>query len=963
MRFPRLSFLAVMATISALTGSPAPAQPTAPSPAGAFNYRDTTLDNGLRVITLEDFSCPVVAVHLWYHVGSKDENPERQGFAHMFEHMMFQGTDRLNNTGHFDNIHRVGGDCNAYTAFDQTVYVQTLPANQLDLALYLEAERMAFLRVDQRSFDTERKVVEEERRLGLNRPYGTVIEQVLPQLFKKHPYRWSPIGKIPHLRSAAVQELRDFWGRYYVPNNATLVIVGAVKHEDAQKQAKNSFGWIPRVADPARVTIKEPIPEKARSITIQEPNAPVPIVGIAFRGVPNGHKDEYALQILASTLGGGQSSRLYRELVAETQQAAFAAGISFSLEQDGILGFGAVLPPLGGDSKKVMKAVDSQIARVRAEGITEEELTKGKNQLLRNAVTQTLTVSSKATMLGQAAVLDGDLSRVNRQFDEIRAVTLEDLQRVATTYLAPERALKIAVERNLWGMLLGGKNKEEDALITAKPEEAAPPPGRAGVRRPETWGAAPPIAGLLPFRATPQYKSATLDNGLKVIAVGNSEVPYVTVQLGLQAGSWAETKPGVANMALSLLTKGTEKKSEAELARELDTYAISLGGSAGTDSSSVTASCVTDQIERAVALLSEVVLTPTFPPKEFSKLRRQVRTGLALSTNEPAYIADRELRQRLYGEHPYSRTVTGEPNDVAALKASDIPPWWNTFARPDMATLIFAGDIDLDRAVALAKKGLGSWKAEGNKPEVTLAPIPARDGTQIYIVDRPGSVQSQIRAGQIGLTRRDPRFATASVVGGYFGGAFGSRLNETIRVKKGLTYGAGGGFRPQRFAGQFTVNTFSKTASTGAALEAVFQELDRLGSEPPSSEELDKTRSHYLGGFVGDRETPQQAAGDIWMLETNGLDDSFFDRMITGVTGTTADACTALIHEVVDPGKMVVVVVGDAGQIKQDLEKLGPVTVIAPETKKPGAKETEETPADEKDVDDKKEPAPAATKK
>src|SRR5579871_6005224 len=210
-----------------------------------FDYRETTLANGLRIITLADASCPIVAVHLWYHVGSKDERPERQGFAHMFEHMMFRGTDRLGPKDHFEYIRRCGGTCNAYTNFDQTVYVQTLPSNQLELALWLEAERMGFLKIDQTSVDTERKVVEEERRLGLNRPYGTVPEKLVRELFPGQAYGWLPIGKISHLRASAAQELRDFWLRYYVPNNATLIIVGDVQHDEAQRLAKRYFGWLP----------------------------------------------------------------------------------------------------------------------------------------------------------------------------------------------------------------------------------------------------------------------------------------------------------------------------------------------------------------------------------------------------------------------------------------------------------------------------------------------------------------------------------------------------------------------------------------------------------------------------------------------------------------------------------------------------------------------------------------------
>ncbi|MHC5060631.1 MAG: M16 family metallopeptidase, partial [Planctomycetota bacterium] len=236
-----------------------PGQVTEPKAAKPlFDYRQIELDNGLQVITLEDFSCPIVAVQVWYHVGSKNEQPDRQGFAHMFEHIMFKGTDRLGPSDHFDFIQRVGGTNNAYTSFDTTVYLQTLPANQLALALWLEAERMNFLKIDQDAFDTERNVVEEELRMRENRPYGTLSKKIYAKLFTVHPYRWTPIGKLEHLRSAGTAELRDFWTQNYVPNNATLIIVGAVRHAEAQTLAKQYFGWVPRWTEPKRVQVREP---------------------------------------------------------------------------------------------------------------------------------------------------------------------------------------------------------------------------------------------------------------------------------------------------------------------------------------------------------------------------------------------------------------------------------------------------------------------------------------------------------------------------------------------------------------------------------------------------------------------------------------------------------------------------------------------------------------------------------
>jgi zinc protease len=898
-----------------------------------YDYRDTTLDNGLRVLTLEDHACPIVAVHLWYHVGSKDERPERQGFAHMFEHMMFRGTDRLGKTDHFDYIRRTGGDCNAYTAFDQTVYIQSLPANQLELALWLEAERMGFLRIDQTNFDTERKVVEEERRLGLNRPYGTLPEKALAGIFKVHPYGWSPIGKISHLRASPAQDLRDFWLRYYIPNNATLVIVGDIKHDEAQKLAKKYFCWMPREADPPRVSVQEPMPKDAKEITLSEDNAPAPIVAIGWRTVPARHDDAIPLELLGLIFGQGNSSRLHRKLVAETQLAAVALAGTFSLEQEGFFAAGAILSPVGGDTKKAKEALEKELERLRTEPISDKELTKAKNFTLAQQITTNFTVENKATLLGTAAVLEGDVSRVNHRLDAIRKVTADDLLRVAKTYLPPNRSFTFVVERNLLGSMLGKRSteitKEMESPITAKPETNPPPPGKAGLRRPADFPDKPPSAGLLEPRSPYTPSRHKLDNGLKVIVVPKRNVPYVTIELGLLAGAWTETKPGTASMALSMLTKGTKKHSEKELAEELENYAIDLSGNASLDTSTVTAGCLTEHLERALNLMAEAVETPTFPAAEFDKLRKQVRTSLAMSSAQAEYKADREMRRQLFGSHPYSRTASGEPEDLDTLKADDLAPWWTTHARPDQATLIFAGDIDADRALELTKKTFGTWQASGSKAEDQLPPVPPASSTHIYLVDYPG-VQSQIRIAQVSIKRDHSDYPTARVVSDYFGGAFGARLNEAIRVKKGLTYGARGGYNASRFAGQFAMSTFSKTETTAEAVQAVLDEFNRLLKEPPSEKELKDTKSYSTGSFARQRQTPQQVAGQLWLIESEGLPEDYFERTLEKVSQTEAAGCQQLVRETLNPSKLVIVVVGSATKIQKDLEKIAPVTLVKP---------------------------------
>jgi zinc protease len=897
-----------------------------------LDYRSTTLPNGLTIISLEDFSCPIVAVHLWFHVGSKDERPERQGFAHMFEHMMFRGTDHLGPTDHFDMIRRIGGECNASTSFDQTVYVETLPSNQLELALWLESERLGFLRIDQKSFDTERKVVEEERRLGLNRAYGTLFEKGLVELFKQHPYSWSPIGKIDHLRASAAQELRDFWARYYVPNNATLVVVGAVKHEEVQKLATRYFGWMPREADPPRVSIREPIPSKARTVTIKEDNAPAPLVGTVWRTVPAKNPDYLALDLLSSILGSGDSSRLYRSLVAESSIAVAAMAGVFPLEQEGFFGCAAVLPPIGGDTQKVAAALQGQLDKIRTGSISDLELTKAKNQKLSELIRRNLTIATKADVLGEAAVIMGDIEYVNRLPALVEKITVEDLKRVAATYLQPEKALTVVVERNLLGSILGRRpgqgSAEENAPITAKPETGAAPPAKPGLRRPADFPAKPPIAHVLDAKLAVPHSRHRLANGLRVIVVPNHEVPYVNIQLGLEAGAWTEIKPGTASMTLSMLTKGTAKYSEKDLATDLDAYAISLGGSADMDGAGVSAGCLKQYLDRTVGMLASVVREPTFPPEEFEKLRKQTRAGLAIAAVEPSNMASREMRHRLFAGHPYARAATGDPKDIDALTVADCAAWWKSEARPEQAVLIFAGDVNAEAVLVLAEKSFGGWRNSTPAKVSALPKLQPLGERTIYLVNKPGAVQSQIRVGQRGILRSDPGYAAASIASSYFGGAFNSRLNDSIRVQKGLTYGARGGFASARFGGSFIASTFTKTETTADTVRATLAEIDRLIKEPPSAKELEDTKSFFVGSFAADRETPQQVASELWMLELNKLPIDFLEQSLVNVAKTDAASCTKMVKDSLDPAHMVIVVVGDASRIKADLEKIAPVVEV-----------------------------------
>jgi zinc protease len=378
---------------------------------------------------------------------------------------------------------------------------------------------------------------------------------------------------------------------------------------------------------------------------------------------------------------------------------------------------------------------------------------------------------------------------------------------------------------------------------------------------------------------------------------------------------------------MGMLTKGTERLSEKELSNELETYAISLSGSAEMDYASLELGALPEQLERGLQLLSEVVLTNTMPESEFRKLKKQLSTSLAIQEKTPTEIAERQLLKQLFGNHPYGRATTGTVADLKALELDDVRSWWKTFARPDMSTLIFSGDVDLAQAGSLAKKYFAAWQAHGERPAIALPRLPDPAPTHIYLVDNEGG-QSEIRVGHLSMKHDDPDYSSSRVVSGYFGGAFSSRLNETIRVQKGLTYGARGGFSAQKEAGKFVISTFSKTDTTVEAVQAILGEVQRLKDEAPNTKELENTISYFVGSYPATRETSQQVASELWTQRVLGLPDDYAQQLLDAVASTTREQCLQIAQKHIRPNELVIVVVGPAKKLLAGLEQIAPVTVV-----------------------------------
>jgi zinc protease len=381
-----------------------------------------------------------------------------------------------------------------------------------------------------------------------------------------------------------------------------------------------------------------------------------------------------------------------------------------------------------------------------------------------------------------------------------------------------------------------------------------------------------------------------------------------------------------------MLTKGTDTHTEAQLVNILEQNAITLSGSADMDTFTVSANCLTEHTDMALELMAEVVSEPSFVQDEFDKLKTQVVTNLKISSQQPRTLLRNEFGKRIYGDHPYARTVTGLTEDVEALAPADLKDWHSQFVRPQDATIILAGDITEQKAVALVTKYFGNWTAAKDKPQITLPDVPAAQPTRIYIVDRPGSMQSEIRVGQPGITRHIPRdYYISRVVSNYFGWSFNSRLNETIRIKKGLTYGVWGTYSAKNLAGEFWVSTFTKNETTAETVQTVIDEINRLTEEPPNDKELDDSKTYFAGSFVRQRETPQSVAGDLWLIESQNLGDDYLDNLLKTIAVTSKDDCINLAKKTIDTNKLVVVVVGDAEKVKDELMKIAPITIVKPE--------------------------------
>jgi zinc protease len=871
------------------------------------------LANGLQVILHEDRKLPAVNVNLWYHVGSKNEKPGRTGFAHLFEHMMFQGSKNAKGE-YLQLVERAGanlrtGGVNGTTNNDRTNYFETVPTESLEYAIWLESDRMGFLldTLTKENLDNQREVVKNEKRQGENQPYGRAFQLIFENLFPRgHPYSWAVIGSMEDLSAASVDDVKDFFRTYYTPNNATLAIVGNFDPAQAKQLVEKYFG--PLAPGPAleRPELWYPTLEGEKRVAVSD-RVPQPRIFLVYPSVAYFKPGEAELDVTASVLGDGKNSRLYKTLVYDKQLASEVSVFNFSLEIAGAFVVDVTARP-GQSLDAVAQIVDEEVARLAKEGPTPEEIERAKAKIEYGFVSGLERIGGfggKADLLNRYNTYLGEPDFFDEDAARYQKLTAQDVRGVANQYL----------------------NTKNRLVVTYTPEESSRPTAQEFDR-----SKIPAIGDRASFTA-PDPKTKTLANGLTVIVAERRDLPTVAVNLVVKSGGANDVtgKPGTASMTARMLDEGTTTRSALQIASEIERLGANLGVGAGAESSSISLEALTRNLKPSLAIMADVVLNPAFAVEELERQRKLRLDEIAQELQNPAAAAAQLFPKLLFGEsHPYGQPVGGVAESIQAVTAADLKAFHAANYKPNNSALIFSGDVSLDQAVALAEEQFGSWK-RADVPAINFPETKAVTENVVYLVDRQDAPQSQIRIGSFGPPRSTEDYFAVEVMNTVLGGGFSSRLNLNLRENKGYAYGAFNNLVYRTRPGYWASTAGVKTEVTKESLVEFENEIKGIsGERPVSAAELADAKANLVRGYAQRFETNAQVAGEIGTLFAYGLPLETLTRYAAGIDAVTPDQVAAAARKYVDASKTVILVVGDLAKIEQPVRSLnlGRVVVI-----------------------------------
>jgi zinc protease len=888
-------------------------------------YEQFTLDNGLRVIVHTDRKAPIVAVSMWYHIGSKDEPKGKTGFAHLFEHLMFYGSEN-NDEVFFKRLNAVGATAlNGTTWFDRTNYFQNVPTPALDLTLFLESDRMGYLlgAVTQEKLDAQRAVVQNEKRQGDNQPMGLTQYATLKALFPElHPYAHSTIGSMADLDAASLEDVRGWFRANYGPNNAVLVLAGDIDVATAREKVTRYFGAIPKGPEVTRFEAPVPRWTETRTLTMQD-RIPTPSLERSW-ALPGQLDPQAALLNVALTiLAGGDSSRLYNALVRDAKLAVSVGGGVQSFEKVSLGEISATLVP-GAEPAAVNAAVDKVMADFLRDGPTEDEVARVATRAVAGTIRGLEAVGSyngKAATLAEGALYAGDPGDFKRDLAVYADATPATVVAAAREWLA-KGDFRLTV-------MPGPREKAEDAAARVAAKAAPPAPAVEKVQR-------MPMPGVegMPELAAPVVARAVLGNGMKVTLSRRDAVPVVRMQMNFAGGLGSDDAqaPGTAGLAMALLDEGAGGMSGPEIAEARERLGVSWGGGLGSDLVSVSLDALRPNLAGSLALFSRVVQAPDFAAADVERVRGQVLTGIEREMSDPGALARRTLPGLLFGAgNPYGRTSSGTLDGVKAVTRDALADWHKRWIRPDNGEILVVGDVTMAELLPMLEASFGGWKADPTVARGVAPPVGMRSaaGGRILLIDRPNSPQSYIRGGVL-LPREGRDDGTALLVANdILGGMTSSRLNTNIREQKGWAYGVGSVTSDGAGQQSWQIVAPVQADRTGDAMAAIIADVKALsgGSRPVSADERAESVDSNIRSLPGSFESGRALLGALSRNALLGRPDDYHAKLgprLQALDVADVQAAAGLLST----ENFTWVVVGDATSVLPQLKKLGlPVEV------------------------------------
>jgi zinc protease len=892
-------------------------------------YERYVLPNGLNLIIHEDHSDPIVHVDVTYHVGSAREQEGRSGFAHFFEHMMFQGSDHVADEEHFKVVSEAGGTLNGSTTLDRTNYFETLPSNQLEKALWLESDRMGFLldAVTQQKFEVQRGTVKNERGQNYdNRPYGLVNERVVAALYPLgHPYSWPTIGYIEDLNRVDVNDLKKFFMRWYGPNNAVLTVAGDVKPEQVIQLVEKYFGPIPRGPE-VKIMPKQPaVLDKDRYISLED-RIRFPMLSITWPGVCAGSPDEVPMDALAQILGGDKNSIFYQKFI-KSQVARGANVFNPTAELSG--DFRVMITAFPG---KTLAQIDSMVKAAFVEfeqkGVSDDDIKKYQNTNEAELINSLSSVNGKAAQLAHNFTYYQDANFIRKTVAAEEKLTKEDVKRVYEKYIKGKPAVYMSVYP---------VGKPE---LVAKPDNYTPPKRRTDVpegaeyknlvynKAKDTFDRnIKPPSGPNPVITVPDYWQEKFPNGLKVIGVKNDEVPSVTLMVSVEAGHRQEApeKAGVANICAHLLEESTTKHTAEEIDAQLDRLGSTISFNSGRDEISMSVTSLTKNLAQTMKIAEEMFTSPKFDQQEFETYKKQVLESIANNVNQPTAIAENVYAKLLYGSNSIlAIPSSGNEQTVKSITLDDVKDYYAKHFSPSISELVVVGDVD--KTTILSQVGfLKNWAKKDVVLKSEASSRPPDGKTKIYLVNKDKAAQSEIRMGDAtGLTYdATGEYFKAGVMNFVLGGAFNSRINLDLREKRAFTYGAGSGFNSDKYAGTFTIRAPVRTNSTDSSLIDILEQVHLYNEKGITPDELNFTKNSMGQSDARKYETNAQKAGFLKRILDYDLDKGYVKKQTEILNSVTKEQIDGLAKKYVVSDKMLILVVGDKSVIYPGLLKLG----------------------------------------